>query len=60
MFFVYKITLDVFMGDLHTSGPFAGTGMPGVALGLVHVAHGTRNTVKMTDYFLRTTFFLIR
>ena len=37
-------------GPSNTSGPVAGGArMPGVALGLVHVAHGTRHNVKMTD-----------
>ena len=48
-----KIALDVFMGGLHKlQGPLPGTKMLCVALGLVHVVHGTRHIVKMSDYFL--------
>ena len=58
--FIYvfdKMTLDVLIGDLHKlQGHLQGTMMLGVALGLVHVAHGTRHIVKMTDSIYKQCF----
>ena len=45
--------------DFHKlQGPLPGTGMSGFALGPVHVSHGTRHIVKMTDYWYEVHFVL--
>ena len=43
------MTLGVFMGNIHKlQGPLLMVRMLGVALGPVHVTHGTRHIVEMT------------